>query len=103
MKIEITSPCPKVATAVRQHLGRSTHTYELWFLGDMVGEPLPKNRASFNALLKEAHQLLADAFAAEPALGYGEAEIVHREHQFGHCLFDETAWSMSMNEFKKTL
>ena len=37
--------------------------YELWFLGDMVGEPLPKNRDSLNALLKEAHQMLTDAAA----------------------------------------
>ena len=77
------------------------HTYELWFLGDSVGEPQTKNRASLNALLREAHQMLADAVAAVPAGLVGEAEIVHREHQFGHCTWDETVWSMSIDEFKK--
>ena len=103
MKIEVTSPCPKVATAARQHLGRSTHTYELWFLGDMVGEPLPKNRDSLDALLKEAHQMLTDAAAVGGVVG--EAEIVHRsELTIGDvpCLQnDETVWSMSIDEFKK--
>lgn len=105
-KIEVTSPCNKVADAVRQHLGLSTHTYELWFLGDIVGEPLPKNRNNLDALLKEAHQLLTDAVAAEPALNYGEAEIVHRwdlSSMFseGRIFNDETVWSMSIDEFKK--
>ena len=100
MKIEITSPCPKVATAVRQHLGRSTRTYyELWFLGDMVGEPLPKNGDSFDTLLKEALQMLTDAASVGGVVG--EAEIVLRKHQFGHCTWDETAWSMSLEEFNK--
>ena len=77
------------------------HTYELWFLGDIVGEPQPKNRTTLNALLQEAHQMLTDAAAAEPTLKWGEAEIVHREHQLGHCTWDETVWSMSMDEFTK--
>ena len=97
MKIEVTSPCPKVAEAVRQHLGLSTHTYELWFLGDMVGEPLPENRDSLNVLLKEANQMLADAAAVGGVVG--GAEIVHRWGEFGHD--DETVWSMSMDEFTK--
>jgi len=99
MKIEVTSPSPQVAEAVRQHLGLSIHTYELWFLGDMVGEPLPKNRDSLNALLKEAHQMLTDAAAVGGVVG--EAEIVHR---WGDDVFlsnDETVWSMSIDEFKK--
>ena len=74
-------------------------TYELWFLGDMVGEPQAKNRATLNALLQEAHQMLTDAVAAEPTLNYGEAEIVHRWGEFGHD--DETVWSMGLDEFKK--
>ena len=77
------------------------YTYELWFLGDIVGEPQPKNRTTLNALLKEAHQMLTDAATAEPTLRWGEAEIVCREHQFGHCTWDETVWSMSMDEFTK--
>ena len=77
------------------------HTYELWFLGDIVGEPQPKNRAALNTLLQEGVQMLTDDVAAEPTLGYGEAEIVHREHQFGHCTWDDTVWSMSIDEFKK--
>ena len=103
MKIEVTSPSPQVAEAVRQHLGLSTHIrrmtaycYELWFLGDMVGEPLPKNRDSLNTLLKEAHQMLTDAAAVGGVVG--EAEIVYRGG--GHN--DETVWSMSLDEFKKT-
>ena len=71
------------------------HTYELWFLGDTVGEPLPKNRDNLNALLKEAHQLLSDAVRDCPGL-VGEAEIVHRWD-----FEDETVWSMSLDEFKK--
>jgi hypothetical protein len=68
--------------------------YELWFLGDMVGEPLPKNRDNLNALLKEAHQMLTDAAAVGGVVG--EAEIVHRwDHN------DETVWSMSVDEFTK--
>ena len=74
-----------------------THTYELWFLGDMVGEPLPKNRDSINALLKEAHQMLTDAAAVGGVVG--EAEIVHRWGEHGQ--HDETVWSMSLDEFKK--
>ena len=95
MKIEVTSPSPQVAEAVRQHLGL-THPYELWFLGDMVGEPLPKNRDSLNILLKEAHQMLTDAAAVGGVVG--EAEIVYR----GGSHNDETVWSMSLDEFKKT-
>ena len=75
------------------------HTYELWFLGDIVGEPQAKNRTTLNALLKEAHQMLTDAASVGGVVG--EAEIVHREHQFGHCTWDETVWSMSMDEFTK--
>ena len=103
MKIEITSPSDKVADAVRQYLGRSTHTYELWFLGDMVGEPLPKNRDSLDALLKEAHQMLTDAAAVCGVVG--EAEIVHRSELLVGGVpalqNDETVWSMSLDEFKK--
>ena len=76
------------------------HTYELWFLGDQVGEPQPKNRASLNTLLQEAHQMLADALPIMIG-GCNGAEIVPREHQFGHCTWDETVWSMSMDEFTK--
>ena len=76
------------------------HTYELWFLGDSVGEPQPKSRSSLNALLKEAHQMLTDAVAVGGG-AVGEAEIVHREHQYGHCTWDETVWSMSLDEFTK--
>ena len=75
------------------------YTYELWFLGDIVGEPQPKNRTTLNALLQEAHQMLTDAAAAEPTLKWGEAEIVHRWGEFGHD--NETVWSMSMDEFTK--
>lgn len=39
-------------------------TYELWFLGDIVGEPQAKSRATLNALLQEAHQMLTDAAIA---------------------------------------
>ena len=97
MRIEVTSPSPQVANAVRKHLGLSTHTYELWFLADMVGEPLPKNRDSINALLKEAHQMLTDAAAVGGVVG--SAEIVHRWGEHGQ--HDETVWSMSLDEFKK--
>ena len=75
------------------------HTYELWFLGDIVGEPQAKNRAALNTFLQEAHQMLTDAASVGGVVG--EAEIVHREHQFGHCLWDKTVWSMSMDEFTK--
>ena len=69
-------------------------TYELWFLGDIVGEPQPKNRTTLNALLKEAHQMLTDAATVGGVVG--EAEIVHV------CWDrDETVWSMSLDEFKK--
>ena len=102
MKIEVTSPDSKLAEAVRQHLGLSSHSYELWFLGDVVGKPLPKNRDNLNTLLKEAHQLLTDAVAAEPTLNYGEAEIVRRWNELGEEMhYDETVWSMSIDEFKK--
>jgi len=74
------------------------HTYELWFLGDSVGEPLPKNRASLEALLREARQMLTDA-AAVGGVG-GEAEIVHRWAGQNEPK-DETVWSMSLDEFKK--
>ena len=84
---------------LRMIMTDNKHTYELWFLGDMVGEPQAKNRATLNALLQEAHQMLTDAVAAEPTLNYGEAEIVHRWGEFGHD--DETVWSMSLDEFKK--
>jgi hypothetical protein len=77
------------------------HTYELWFLGDMVGEPQTKNRATLNALLQEGIQMLTDAASVGGVVG--EAEIVYREHQFGHCTWDERVWSMSLNEFKKQL
>ena len=99
MRIEVTSPSPQVADAVRKHLGLSTHTYELWFLADMVGSPLRKNRGSLNVLLKEAHQMLTDAVEAEPTLSVGEAEIVHRWGEHGQ--HNETVWSMSLDEFKK--
>ena len=103
-KIEVTSPCGKVAAAVRQHLGLSTRTYELWFMGDMVGDPMPKNRRSLTALLKEAHQMLADAAAVGGVIG--EAEIVYRwdsSSMFseGRIFNNETVWSMSIDEFKK--
>ena len=97
MRIEVTSPSPQVADAVRKHLGLSTHTYELWFLGDIVGEPQSKNRTTLNALLKEAHQMLTDAASVGGVVG--SAEIVHRWGEFGHD--DETVWSMSLDEFKK--
>jgi hypothetical protein len=97
MKIEVSSPSPQVAEAVRQHLGLSTHTYELWFLAGIVGEPQPKNRTTLNALLKEAHQMLTDAAAVGGVVG--EAEIVHRWGEHGQ--HDETVWSMSLDEFKK--
>ena len=78
-------------------------TYELWFLGDMVGEPLPKNRDSLDALLKEAHQMLTDAAAVGGVVG--EAEIVHRSELLVGGVpalqNDETVWSMSLDEFKK--
>ena len=75
---------------------KELHTYELWFLGDMVGETLPKNRDSINALLKEAHQMLTDAAAVGGVVG--EAEIVHR---WDGTTLEETVWSMSLDEFKK--
>jgi hypothetical protein len=75
---------------------KEKHTYELWFLGDMVGETLPKNRDSINALLKEAHQMLTDAAAVGGVVG--EAEIVHR---WDGTTLEETVWSMSLDEFKK--
>ena len=101
MKIQAqgTSPSPQVADAVREHLGLSTPPYELWFLGDIVGSPLRRNRGSLNVLLKEAHQMLTDAVEAEPTLSVGEAEIVHRWGEHGQ--HDETVWSMSLDEFKK--
>ena len=101
MRIEVTSPSPQVAEAARQHLGLSTHTYELWFLADIVGEPQPKNRATLNALLKEALQMLADAAAEAVHSGgvVGSAEIVHRWGEHGQ--HDETVWSMSLDEFTK--
>ena len=96
MKIEVTSPSPQVAEAARQHLGLSTHTYELWFLGDRH-HILRKNRDSLNTLLKEAHQMLTAAAAVGGVVG--EAEIVHRWGEHGQ--HDETVWSMSLDEFKK--
>ena len=45
--------------------------------------------------------MLTDAAAVGGVVG--EAEIVYREHQFGHCTWDERVWSMSLNEFKKQL
>ena len=93
MKIEVTSPSPQVAEAVRQHLGLSTHTYELWFLGDMVGEPLPKNRDNLNALLKEAHQMLTDAAAVGGVVGEAMVAIVLANsvlEKFGGDHIDET-------------
>jgi len=78
------------------------HTYELWFLGDMVGEAQTKNRATLNALLQEGIQMLTDAVAAEPTLNCGEAEIVHRWGEFGQRRsWAETVWSMSIDEYKK--
>jgi hypothetical protein len=76
---------------------QNTHTYELWFLGDIVGEPQHKSCATLNALLKEAHQMLTDAATVGGVVG--SAEIVHRWGEFGHD--DETVWIMSMDEFKK--
>ena len=73
-------------------------TYELWFLGDIVGEPQPKNRATLNALLKEAHQMLTDAATVGGVVG--EAEIVYRWAGQNEPK-DETVWSMSLDEFKK--
>ena len=80
------------------------HTYELWFLGDIVGEPQAKNRVTLNALLKEAHQMLTDAAAVGGVVG--EAEIVYRwagkpRLKFPNEPKDETVWSMSIDEFKK--
>ena len=75
------------------------NNYELWFLGDMVGEPLPKNRDSLNALLKEAHQMLTDAAAVGGVVG--SADIVHRWGEDVFLSNDETVWSMSLDEFKK--
>jgi len=86
---------------VRMIMKDKQHTYELWFLGDMVGEPQAKNRTTLNALLQEAHQMLTDAASVGGVVG--EAEIVYREHQLGHCTWDERVWSMSMDEFKKQL
>jgi len=80
-------------------ISKELHTYELWFLGDIVGKPQAKNRTTLNALLKEAHQMLTDAVAAEPTLNYGEAEIVHRWGEFGE--YNTTVWSMGIDEFKK--
>ena len=74
------------------------HTYELWFLGDMVGEPQPKNRATLNALLQEGIQMLTDAASVGGVVG--EAEIVHR-WDVGPLDNNETVWSMSLDEFKK--
>ena len=74
----------------------STHTYELWFLGDRH-HMLRKNRDSLNTLLKEAHQMLTAAAAVGGVVG--EAEIVHRWGEHGQ--HDETVWSMSLDEFKK--
>ena len=76
---------------------KNEHTYELWFLGDMVGEPQPKNHATFEALLNQAHYCFADAVLEFQ--GFGDAEIVHRWGEHGQ--HDEIAWSMSLNEFKK--
>ena len=103
MKVEITSPCPRVATAARQHLGRTTHTYELWFLGD-VCKIRSKNRDSFDALLKEAHEMLTDALPIMIG-GCNGAEIFHRSQTaIGGVVVQEhteTVWSMSLDEFKK--
>jgi len=77
---------------------KEKHTYELWFLGDMVGETLPKNGDNLNALLKEAHQMLTDAVAVGGVVG--EAEIVHRWAGQNEPK-DETVWSMSIDEYKK--
>ena len=78
---------------------KELHTYELWFLGSIVGEPQTKNRTTLNALLKEAHQMLTDAAAVGGVVG--SAEIGHR---WGDDLFlsnEETVWSMSLDEFMK--
>ena len=103
MKIEVTSPSPQVAEAVRQHLGLSTHTYELWFLGD-VCKIRSKNRDSFDALLKEAHEMLTDALPIMIG-GCNGAEIFHRSQTaIGGVVVQEhteTVWSMSFDEFKK--
>ena len=71
-------------------------TYELWFSGDIVGEPLPKNRHSLNTLLKEAHQILTDAATVSGGVGVGSAEIFCRQGDD-----NETVWSMSIDEFTK--
>ena len=69
------------------------HTYELWFLGDIVGEPQVKNRATLNTLFQEGIQMLTDAASVGAV---GEAEIVCSDG-----VWDETVWSMSIDEFKK--
>jgi hypothetical protein len=75
-------------------------TYELWFLGDMVGEPQPKNRATLNALLQEGIQMLTDAASVGGVVG--EVEIVHRWAGQNEPK-DETVWNMSIDEFKKVI
>jgi len=80
-------------------ISKELHTYELWFLGDIVGEPQAKNRTTLNALLKEAHQMLTDAAAVGGVVG--SAEIVHRWGEDVFLSNDETVWSMSLDEFKK--
>ena len=97
MRIEVTSPSPQVAQAVRQHLGLSPHAYELWFLGDMFNSRV-KNRRSFDALLKEAHECLQHAVDANIIVG--GVEIIEVDSD-GKVL--ESVWSMNVDEFKKTL
>jgi hypothetical protein len=80
---------------VRMIMKDNEYTYELWFLGDMVGEPQTKSRATLNTLLQEGIQMLTDAASVGGAVG--EAEIVCSDG-----VWDETVWSMSLNEFKKS-
>jgi hypothetical protein len=81
-------------------ISKELHTYELWFLGDIVGKPQAKNRTTLNALLKEAHQMLTDAATVGGVVG--EAEIVYRWAGQNEPKY-ETVWSMSLDEFKKGL
>ena len=83
----------------RRMIIENTSTYELWFLGDMVGEPQTKNRATLNTLLQEGIQMLTDAASVDGVVG--EAEIVHRWNRLN--THGEIVWSMSISEFKNPI
>ena len=93
MRIEITSPCSKVAEAAYQHL-RSTHTYELWYLGDYYKSGV-KGRKTYDAFLIEAYELMR--MSVKEGIQIGGVEICE-VNENGRIV--DSVWSMNIDEFK---